>query len=216
MHEVVDYASADSAADLVYFAQQAVVVIHASLARADKPHHPDLMVFDLDPQTDSFEPVRKTAFGLRQLLAGLGLGTFVKVTGGRGLHVAVPLDRGADFDKVHDFALRVAHVYERLHPDETTTEISKAKRGSRVFIDVNRNHFSQTAVAPYSVRAGNKPTVAAPITWGELEDPGLKPGAYEIGNIFHLLDQRRDPWKGIYQSGQSLESAAHQLEKAES
>ena len=216
LHEIVDYASADSAADLVYFAQQAVVVIHTSLARADKPHHPDLIIFDLDPQMESFEPVRTTAFGLRQLLDGLGLKCFVKVTGGRGLHVTVPLDREADFDEVHDFALRVATLYEGRHPEDTTTEMSKAKRGERVFIDTNRNHFSQTAVAPYSVRAGKKPTVAAPITWEELEDSRLKPNGYAINDIFELLERRPDPWLRIYDKGQSLKQAAARLAKLES
>jgi bifunctional non-homologous end joining protein LigD len=209
--EIVDYASADSSADLVYFAQQAVVVIHTSLARADKAHHPDLMVFDLDPQTSSFEPVREVAFGFRKLLNDLGLDSFVKVTGGRGLHVTVPLDRSADFDTVHDFALKVATRYQSSHPEDTTIEMSKAKRGSRVFIDVNRNHFSQTAVAPYSVRARKTASVAAPITWDELKNPGLKPDAYTIENIFDLLEHRSDPWKGIYQKGQSLKGAAERL-----
>ena len=90
VNEIVEYASADTSAALVYFAQQAVIVIHTSLARAAKSHHPDLMVFDLDPQTDSFEPVRKTAFGMRELLKDLGLDCYVKTTGGRGLHVTGP------------------------------------------------------------------------------------------------------------------------------
>jgi bifunctional non-homologous end joining protein LigD len=209
--EIVEYASADSSADLVYFAQQAVIVIHTSLARADKAHHPDLMIFDLDPQTSSFEPVREAAFGLRKLLEDIGLDSFVKVTGGRGLHVTVPLDRSADFDAVHGFALKVASHYQGLHPEDTTIEMSKAKRGPRVFIDVNRNHFSQTAVAPYSIRARKTASVAAPITWDELKNPGLKPDAYTIENIFNLLEHRSDPWKGIYQKGQSLKGAAERL-----
>lgn len=215
LYEMVDYASADSIAGLVYFAQQAVVVIHTSLARADKPHHPDLMIFDLDPQMDSFEPVRKTAFGLRTLLDSLGLECFVKVTGGRGVHVAVPLDRSGDFDVVHDFSLRVAKLYERQHPEETTTELSKAKRGERVFIDTNRNHFSQTAVAPYSLRAGKKPTVATPVTWQELELSSLKSDTYSMDNIFQLLERRPDPWRMIYKKGYSLKKAAESLETLE-
>ncbi|XUW99948.1 MAG: non-homologous end-joining DNA ligase [Dehalogenimonas sp.] len=214
--EIVDYASADSAADLVYFAQQAVIVLHTALARGDKADYPDLMIFDLDPQTDSFEPVRQTALGLKELLHSLGLVSYLKVTGGRGLHVAVPLDRSGNFEIVHDFALGVAKFYQSRHPEDTTTEMSKAKRGSRVFIDVNRNHFSQTAVAPYSVRARKTPSVAAPITWEELEKPDLKPDGYTIGNVFELLKRRPDPWKGIYKKGQSVKEATEKLKKLES
>ncbi|APV44946.1 ATP-dependent DNA ligase LigD [Dehalogenimonas formicexedens] len=214
--EIVDYASADSAADLVYFAQQAVIVFHTALARGDKADYPDLMIFDLDPQTDSFEPVRQTAFGLKELLDGLDLKSYLKVTGGRGLHVTVPLDRGDNFENVHGFALRLARFYQTRHPDDTTTEMSKAKRGSRVFIDVNRNHFSQTAVAPYSVRARKTPSIAAPITWEELESPDLKPDGYTIENIFKLLERRPDPWKNIYKNGQSIKGAAEKLKKLES
>ena len=215
-NEIVDYALADSAADLVYFAQQAVLVIHTALARADKPHHPDLMVFDLDPQMDSFEPVREAAFGLKELLESIGLESYVKVTGGRGLHVTVPLDRGDTFDGVHSFALKVATFYQSKHPADTTVEMSKAKRGNRVFIDTNRNHFSQTAVAPYSVRARTRPTVAAPITWEELENSSLKPDGFAIDNIFKLLEHRPDPWRGIYKKGQSLKEAAEKLKILES
>jgi bifunctional non-homologous end joining protein LigD len=212
--EIVEYALADSAAALVYLAQEAVVVIHTSLARADKPHNPDLMVFDLDPQTDSFDQVRQTALGLRELLDRIGLETFIKTTGGRGLHVVVPLDRSEDFDQVHEFALRVANFYQERHPEDTTTEMSKAKRGNRVFIDINRNHFGQTAVAPYSVRAGKSPTVATPITWEELLEPGLKSNRYTIANVFDLLKQRPDPWRQIYRHGQSLAQATERLDKS--
>jgi bifunctional non-homologous end joining protein LigD len=216
VNEIVEYALADTSAALVYFAQQAVIVFHTSPARADKPHNPDILIIDLDPQTDLFEPVRQTAFGLKELFGGLGLECFVKTTGSRGLHVAVPLDRAADFDQAHEFAQRVAQLYERRHPDEVTTEISKAKRGSRVFIDTNRNHYSQTAVAPYSVRARAGAPVAAPITWEELADKGVRSDSYSIENVFELLERRPDPWRDIYRRGQSLDKAEERLEKLDS
>jgi bifunctional non-homologous end joining protein LigD len=213
VHEIVDYAVAETWAALVFFAQQAVIVIHTSLARADKPHNPDLLVFDLDPQTGSFEPVRKAAFGLRELLKELDLECFVKTTGSRGLHVTVSLDGNADFDRVASFADGVAELYRRRHPNEMTTEMSKAKRGNRVFIDTNRNHYSQTAVAPYSVRAGVRPTVAAPITWEELENPDIKSDSFDIDNIFELFERRPDPWRSIYLRGQSLVKAEGRLKE---
>jgi len=212
----VDYASADSAAALVFLAQQGVIVLHTSLARADKPLHPDLLVFDLDPPGESFEPVRRTAFEMRKLLEDLGLKSFIKTTGGRGLHVAVPLDRSADFETVNGFADAVAEFYRKRHPDEVTTEMSKTKRGDRIFIDTNRNHFAQTAVAPYSVRTRAGAPVAAPITWEELLDKKIKSDSFNIKNIFALLKKRPDPWAGIYRGGQSLTRAAAKLKKLES
>ncbi len=213
VNEIVEYASADSAADLVYFAQQAVIVIHTSLARSDKLHNPDLMIFDLDPQTDSFEPVRQTAFAIRELLKDIGLESFVKTTGGRGLHLAVPLDRTADFEQAHEFASQVAEAYRQRHPDEVTTEMSKAKRGERIFIDTNRVHYAQTAVAPYSVKNREGAPVAAPVTWEELSDKKVKSDSYNIKNVFDLLKRRPDPWRGIYKKGQSLKKAEALLQK---
>lgn len=205
--DIVDYASADSAADLVYFAQQAVIVIHTSLARADKPHNPDLLVFDLDPPADDFGMVKKTAIQMSALLYELGLKCFIKLTGSRGVHLALPLDRSADFGLVNSFADRVAALYQRKHPAETTIEISKAKRGNRIFIDTNRNHFAQTAVAPYSVRARAGAPVAVPITWEELARPDLKPAQFNIENVFDLLANRPDPWADIYKHGLPLSGA---------
>ncbi|KTB47869.1 non-homologous end-joining DNA ligase [Dehalogenimonas alkenigignens] len=213
--DIVDYASADSAADLVYFAQQAVIVIHTSLARADKPHNPDLLVFDLDPPADDFGMVKKTALQMRALLEGLDLKCYVKLTGSRGVHLAVPLDRSWDFGLVNSFADRVAGLYQRKHPDETTVEISKAKRGNRIFIDTNRNHFAQTAVAPYSVRAREGAPVAAPITWGELSNADIKPAQFNIENIFDLLANRADPWADIYRHGLPLKRAEGLLQSLE-
>ena len=125
----------------------------------------------------------------------------------------MPLDRSEDFDEAHEFASRVAEIYRRRHPDEVTTEISKAKRGSRLFIDTNRIHYAQTAVAPYSVRARAGAPVAAPITWEELSDPKVKSDSYTIGNVFELLKRRADPWKSIYKKGQSLKMAEILLKK---
>jgi bifunctional non-homologous end joining protein LigD len=213
--DIVDYASANSAADLVYFAQQAVIVIHTSLARADKPHNPDLLVFDLDPPGDDFEPVKKTAFQMRALLGELGLKCFIKLTGSRGVHLAVPLDRSADFGLVNSFADGVAAFYQRKHPDETTVEISKAKRGNRIFIDTNRNHFAQTAVAPYSVRAREGASVAVPITWEELSSPNLKPAQFNMVSVFDLLANRPDPWADIYKEGLPLTMAEGLLRRLE-
>ncbi|MEN8615271.1 non-homologous end-joining DNA ligase [Dehalogenimonas sp. THU2] len=210
--ETTRYAIADSKAALVYFAQQAVITHHVWLSRRDKPHNPDLIIFDLDPQNEDFETVREAAFGLRELLTELKLNSYVKTTGSRGLHVAVPLDRVADFERAKAFARAVATHFESRQPEVLTTEIRIAKRGERIFIDTARNNYAQTAVAPYSVRARKSATVAVPITWKELENRGLKSDSFNINNVFDLLSDRPDSWQTIYRNGQSLDQAEKILE----
>ncbi len=207
------YAIADSKAALVYFTQQAVITHHTWLSRTDKPHNPDLIVFDLDPQTNDFNSVRETAFGLRDLLSELGLTSYVKTTGSRGLHIVVPIDRKAEFNQVKTFAHETAVLLENRHPETLTTEVRIAKRGTRIFIDTARNNYAQTAVAPYSVRARRGATVAVPITWEELEDKNLNSASYNIDTLFGLLSIRPDPWRNIYKHAQSLDKAEKLLKK---
>lgn len=211
--ETTLYATADSRAALVYFTQQAVITHHTWLSRTDKPDNPDLIIFDLDPQAHDFSSIRQAAFGLRDMLSELGLTSYVKTTGSRGLHIAVPIDRKANFDRVKTFAHEVAVLLEKRHPEALTTEIRITKRGTRIFIDTARNNYAQTAVAPYSVRARKGATVAVPITWEELEDESLNSASYDIKTIFELLSRRPDPWLGIYQHAQSLDKAEELLKR---
>jgi bifunctional non-homologous end joining protein LigD len=192
----VRQAVCDKPATLVYLANQACVEPHVFLSRADRIDRPDQMVFDLDPPTaDRFPDARRVALELRALLEGdLGLTAFAKTTGGKGLHVHVPLDRRAGFDDVRDVARRVAELLAAAHPGAVTTEQRKNKRGDRLFLDVLRNAYAQTVVAPYSVRARPGAHVATPLHWDELEDSGLAPGRFTTTTIFRRLDETADPW----------------------
>jgi bifunctional non-homologous end joining protein LigD len=144
----VEHVVAESAATLVYLANQACVTLHVGLSRVDRIDHPDRMVLDLAPSDDDFEKVRHAAREARALLEKIGLVPFLQTTGSRGLHIWVPLDRSADFEEVREFAAKLAAVLEALRPDELTTAQRKAKRGNRVLLDVARNAYAQTAVAP--------------------------------------------------------------------
>jgi bifunctional non-homologous end joining protein LigD len=152
------------AATLAYLANQACITPHVWLSRADRPDHPDQLIFDLDPADDDFEEARVAALWLRSLLEELELPSFAKTTGGKGLHLTVPLDRRADFDTVRGFARDVAEELARRHPDRLTTEQRKDKRKGRLYLDAMRNAYAQTAVPPYAVRARPGATVAAPWT----------------------------------------------------
>ncbi len=207
----VDYVLAADAATLVYLANQAAVTLHIGLARTGRIDHPDRLVIDLDPSDDDFAKVRRAAAAARELLEAVGLAPFVQTTGSRGLHVWVPLDRSANFDAVRAFAADLAERLAARTPDELTTAQRKAARGMRVFLDVGRNAYGQTAVAPYSVRARPEASVATPLDWAELGDPGLGPRRFTIANLFRRLGQKPDPWAEIGRQARPLEPAVQRL-----
>lgn len=207
----VDHVVAEDAATLVYLANQACVTLHTGLSRTDRIDHPDFMVLDLDPSDDDFGKVKGAARDARGLLDEIGLTSFVQTTGSRGLHVWAPLDREASFDAVRTFASDVAEVLARRRPEQLTTAQRKAKRGERVFIDVVRNAYGQTVVAPYSVRARPEASVATPLYWEELDDARLGPQRYTIQNLFRRLGQKPDPWTEIGSHAQKLGPARKKL-----
>jgi bifunctional non-homologous end joining protein LigD len=194
----------DDAATLVYLASQAVITPHTWLSRVDKPNHPDQMIFDFDASKEQFKTVCVAARKLRDALANHGLTSFVKTTGSRGLHVLVALDRKAEFDQVRAFARDIAEQLARSDPVHLTTDIRKNKRRGRIFVDVGRNSYAQTAAPPYAVRARDGAPVAAPLAWDELEDPGLRADQFNIRNIFDRLEKVGDPWKDSNKRAQKL------------
>jgi bifunctional non-homologous end joining protein LigD len=201
----------ENAASLAYLANQACITPHAWLSRADRLDHPDQLIFDLDPEGDDFEAARAAARSVRSLLDDLRLPAFLKTSGGKGLHVQVPLDRREDFDAVHSFARDVAEVLAAREPDRLTTEFRKAKREGRLFLDVGRNAYAQTAVPPYAVRPRPGAPVATPIAWEELDDPKLRPGRFTIRSVFGRLEDGVDPWKGMNRKARSLAQARRRL-----
>ena len=195
----VHHVICDKPATLVYLANQACIEPHVFLSRIGKLDCPDQVVFDLDPPgTAGFGVARRAALWLRSLLAGeLGATPFVKTTGGKGLHVHVPLSRRAGFDEVRGFASAAAAVLAARHPDALTIEQRKDKRGDRLYLDVMRNAYAQTVVAPYAVRARPGADVATPLHWEEAEDEALHPGAFSLRTVPGRLATTEDPWEGM-------------------
>ncbi len=211
----VEHVVCDRPATLVYLANQACIEIHAFTSRVDKLGAPDQMVFDFDPPDDErFADVRRAALWARDLLEGeLGLTSFVRTTGGRGLHVHVALNRRTDFDAVREFAHRAAGVLARRHPDVITTEQRKDKRGDRVYADVMRNAYAQTVVASYGVRARAGAPVATPLSWAEVEDEGLEPGRFTMATVRAGLGAAEDAWAGFTAARHGLGEAGKRLAK---
>ncbi len=196
---VVHHVICDKPATLVYVANQACIELHVFLSSLAALDRPDQLVFDLDPPDEAgFGLARRHALNLREILEGdLGLATFVKTTGGKGLHVMVPLRPEADFDTVRGFARDVATRLAGRFPDELTVEPRKEARGRRLYLDIMRNAYAQTVVAPYSVRGRPGAHVATPLHWAEVEDPKLSPGQFTIRTIEAELERRGDPWAGM-------------------
>ncbi|MDK9495222.1 non-homologous end-joining DNA ligase [Streptomyces katrae] len=190
----VTYLICDDTATLLYLADQACTTPHRFLSKADRPDHPDRLVFDLDPSGDDFSDVREAAEWLHELLDELELPSPLMTTGSRGLHVLVPLDRRTAFDDVRAFAADAAAVLTGRHPDRITTEARKKARRGRLYLDLQRNAYAQTAVAPYAVRALPGAPVAAPLAWSELDDPDLTSRRWSLATIGDLL--KVDPWQG--------------------
>lgn len=203
----VTHAVCDDAATLIYLANADAITLHTWPALADRPDRPDRMIFDLDPPGDDFAPIRSAAFMLRERLDAIGLVPYVQTTGSRGLHVVVPLERRAGFDAVRDLARSVAAGMAADEPDAITVESRKAARGDRLYVDVMRNAYAQTSVAPYTVRARPEPTVATPLRWDELRRASTRPGRYTIGSVRRRLARTEDPWAEIAADARPLSAA---------
>jgi len=200
----ITHALINNSATLVYLANYNMVTAHVWLSRIQAIGQPDMVMFDLDPADDDFSLVRRTALTLKSVLEELKLVPFVKVTGSRGLHVIAPIRVGPTFEEVHLFADSVAQRLMAEDPEHLTTEFLKQKREGRLFLDVNRNAYAQTAVAPYAVRAKAGAPVALPIDWSEVESSKLRPDGVGIRQVFQWLKGREDPWKSMERSQKPL------------
>jgi bifunctional non-homologous end joining protein LigD len=200
-HEVL---YVDNAAGLVELAQFNVIELHGWGATIDHPERPDWFVLDLDPDTGiPFSRVVEAAREVRSALKRIGLRSWVKTTGGKGLHVCVPLEPRADWDEVKAFTHAIARSLEAQHPERYVSTLSKAKRVGKIFIDYLRNGEGATAVLPYSARARPGATVAMPVDWAQIGK--LDPKDFSVRTaIAWLKKRRRDPWQEFLSSPQRL------------
>ncbi len=166
----VNYCLIDSAAALAWVAQLASLELHTSLSRSTNILRPTMMVFDLDPgpPADIIDCIH-IAIRMRDLLERLGLKSFPKTSGGKGLHFYVPLNTAVTYDQTKAFSRAVAELFEREDPQHVTATMKKAVRSNKVFIDWSQNDEHKTTVCAYSLRAREYPTVSTPVTWKELE-----------------------------------------------
>jgi bifunctional non-homologous end joining protein LigD len=202
---VAKYLMIDSASGLVGAAQIGGLELHIWGSHADTLEHPDRLVFDLDPDSGlTFADVREAARDVRELLKVAGLESFPLVTGGKGIHVVVPLDKSQGWDEVKAFAKGVATKLAETEPQRFTATMSKAKRKGRIFIDWLRNERGATAIAPYSPRARGTASVATPVSWTELGRVAHA-NTFTIPSVLkRIRQQTSDPWKGYFKTRQRI------------
>jgi bifunctional non-homologous end joining protein LigD len=210
----VEHAMAGDAATLVYLANLACITLHRWLSRGDMLERPDVMVFDLDPSVDNPAEVRRAARVIGALLRELGLHPWAMTTGSRGYHVAIALRRRAGFDAVREFAREVAELAVAREPRLFTAQQRKRDRQGRILIDVMRNGYAQTAVAPYSVRARPNAPVATPLHWDELQDTKTTAGRWTLRSVPGRLQREGDPWREMLRHAQALTQPAQRLSAA--
>lgn len=208
----IDHVVCNKAATLVYLANQGCITLHHWLSRTQFLEHPDQLVFDLDPPEGKFVLAVSAARLTHELLKELGLRSYVKTTGGKGLHLVVPLDGKAPFESVREFAGAAAQVLAARDPDNLTTEFRIAKRRGRLFLDTGRNAYGQHVVAPYALRPRDGAPVATPLQWTEL-DADLSPAAFTPSVVLQRLVKGLDPWADMHSNGQSLTDAWRRLKR---
>jgi len=200
------YLCPDDAEAVLELVQFGAIEFHPWGALANDPDHADLMVFDLDPAPDVKWPrVVAAARLVRKLLGQVGLQSFLRVTGGKGLHVVVPLRPACAWPAVKGFAHAFADALARAWPDEFIAQASKSRREGLIFVDYLRNARGSTSIASYSLRARKGAPVAVPVRWEELGK--LKGGdAFDIRTAVQRLKRlRKDPWEGFGEIEQGVE-----------
>ena len=203
-----DYISVSSVEALVTLIQFGVIELHPWGSRAGDLERPDQLTFDLDPSDGvHWSDLTDAARRVRDLLEQLGLRSFLKATGGKGLHVVVPLVPEAPWDRAKSFCRDVASLLVRQQPDKYLATASKSKRRGKIFIDYLRNGRGSTSVAPYAARARPGAPVAAPLRWDELSRVGSAQ-KYTVANIHRRLARLDDdPWDGYHRTRQRLTAA---------
>ena len=190
----IGYCCLDEVAALAWSANLAALEIHAPMARAVDIETPTMVVFDLDPgEPASIIECCRVALDIREVLEHLGLVAFPKTSGSKGLQLYVPINTPLTHEHASSFALAVAQLLEKQQPDHVVSNMTKALRPGKVFVDWSQNSRHKTTVAPYSLRAKAAPTVSTPVTWGEVSDAADgTPLSFESHEVLERVEQMGD------------------------
>lgn len=210
----VHHPIANDTRSLLWLANQNSITIHVWPSRTPNLYNPDICIFDFDPsRDDELEPLRTAALNLRDLLTELGLPSWIKTSGSKGFHIAVPLDGKSDFGEVARFAHVVGKVLVKRDPENLTQEFSKVDRGGRILVDTGRNGYSATFAAAYTVRARPGAPVSAPVTWEELERGEVGPRTFTLRTMAQRVADVGDLWADLLGKKRSLRRPIERLRK---
>lgn len=190
---------------LMGLVQIGVLEIHPWGSRNSHLEKPDRIIFDLDPSPEiKWHEVIECARVINQFLTYLGLKNYVKTTGGKGLHIVIPIQPTRSWEVIGQMSKRIADMMVEIHPTKYIATMSKAKRRGKIFIDYLRNVRGATAIAAYSTRARDNAPIAVPLTWEELS-PKIKSDTFNIKNIKKRLNSlKTDPWQNFFKTKQSI------------
>lgn len=186
------------------------IPVHVAGMRAKTFPKSDWVCFDLDPSSGQFADAARVALLVRDALDLLGLHSYPKTSGSRGIHIFIPVRLGPTADEVLKFAEEFSSRMAKSHPKEITVEHSIAQRGNRVYLDPFRNGLMQTVVSPYSVRRKPHAPISTPLDWREVS-PKLDPSIFNLGNFRSRT--KKDPWSDFFANRQTLTKATANLKK---
>jgi bifunctional non-homologous end joining protein LigD len=205
----IQFCMCENLATLTWMAQLAALELHPSLSKATKMEQPTVLAFDLDPgKPAALVECCKVALRVRKLFGDLGLESFPKVSGGKGLQVYVPLNTKVTYEETSPFAKAVAQLLERETPKEVVSKMAKAQRRGKVFVDWSQNHQKKTTIAAYSLRARERPTASLPLHWREVERAAKQGDAdnlrFEIPAAIKRVDKEGDLFEPVLKLRQKL------------
>jgi bifunctional non-homologous end joining protein LigD len=209
----IDYCLCNEKATLIWMAQLAALELHPSLSLADEIERPTVLAFDLDPGAPAdILDCSRVALRLRELFEGLGLRSFPKTSGSKGLQVYVPLNSHITYERTKPFAHAVAQALERAEPKLVVSRMAKKLRKGKVFVDWSQNDQHKTTVAVYSLRAKERPTASTPVEWGEVagalerEDPEAL--SFEAAEVIERIEKCGDLFAPVLELSQELPEGA--------
>jgi DNA ligase D len=211
-NEEIHYLVCRDIDSLLYMINLGCIEINPWNSRIDKLDYPDYAVLDLDPEDVNFSVVAGIAKKIKEILDEVRIKGFCKTSGGRGLHIFIPLGAKYTYDQVLDFTKILANIIQSKLPKITSTERLPSKRRGRVYIDCYQNRIGQTLASCYCVRPREGAPVSTPLNWEELEKD-FSPSDYTIKNIFKRLEKVGDLWKGILGNGINMEKCIEQISK---
>ena len=210
---VVHYPIVTDKQSLMWVANQNCITPHVWISRVPELFYPDMCMFDLDPSVDDRHMLNAAALSVRDLLAELGLPSWVKTSGSKGFHIVVPLDGKSEMGEVYSFANSVGTLLVKRDPKNLTQEFHKADRGTRILVDTGRNGWSATHAAVYAVRPKPGAPVSAPCTWDEVESGKVEPRTFTLRNMAARIERVGDLWSEMRKRRRSLKRAIARLKR---